>query len=179
MLAAGVGTLEQHAWQSPTALRSNKPVSGSRGLVACRGRLPAQSYLCASALRCCFGPWIGRREAGETPGTASCPASSCLPLQGLGPAAGLEVGVHRGARAIAPSTIAPIASGPARLFVGECLGVGWPWGGCRPTGAGPETPRWIPVAAEARGLTLPSGVAPGLVRCRRGGVGPVVGPADA
>ena len=174
-----MGTLEQHAWQSPTALCSNKLVSGSRGPVTCRGRLPAQSYLCAPALGYCFGPWIGWRKAGGMPDTASCLASSCLPLQGQGPAAGLEVGVHCGACAITPSTIAPLASRPARLFVGEYLRMGWLWGGCRPTGAGPETPQWILVAAEARGLTLPSGVVPGLVRYRCGDVSLVVRPADA
>ena len=58
-------------------------------------------------------------------------------------------------------------------------GVEWLRGGCRPTGVGPGSPWCIPVSAGAKGLTLPSGVEPGLVRCRRGDVGPVVGLAGA
>ena len=113
----------------------------------------------------------------ERPDTASCLASSCLPLQSQSPIAGLEVEVYCVACAITSSTIALLASRSARLFIEKCLGVGWLWGGCQPIGAGPETSWWILVATETRGLTLPSSVMPGLVRYKCSDVSSVVRPA--
>ena len=125
MHVAAEGSPSPHAWQSPTAPRSCRPASGSREPVACRGRLPAQSCLSGLVSEYCSEPSTSRRGAGGPTGMASCQASSCQPLRGLGLAAGFVVEALREARAIVPSTTVLPAGGRAKQSVGACLAGGW------------------------------------------------------